>query len=255
MENKLAPKEINYSSAYSFADLVVSVVRNPSDLAPGDIIADFFDFRTREFFEQIKKPQKYTLLHTFIHSVNGFGIQHYVGKVDWDIIIDEYGPILDGANIPRPLWFTPNKVEGHVDDDLRPILESATSIITEAAFQLLFSDRTFLFEFSKFVRPFISQLQPGEHPCIIAPGVVERAYFPVWLRNAVFHRDKGRCQLCGCDLTNIMVPTKNRHIDHMVPLKAGGTNDPTNFQLTCESCNTSKGAQMHATNHLSYTFW
>lgn len=234
--------------------MTVSTVRNPDQFTSGEIIADFFGFRGSEFFQQIEKPQQYTLLHVFIHSINGFGIQYYLGKIDGEMIVDDYGWILDGANIPRPSWFHSSSVTDHIDE-LRVILEEATSIITGAAFQLLFSDRTFLFEFGKFIQPFIQQLQPGEHPCVTAPGVVKRAYFPVWLKNAVFHRDKGRCQLCGCDLTNILVPTKERNIDHMVPLNASGTNDPTNFQLTCKSCNTSKGARVYATNHLSYPYW
>jgi hypothetical protein len=250
----LNTKQINYSAAYSFADSAVSAVRNLSGIGSGDVIADFFGFRRPEFFEQIEKPQKYTLLHTFIHSVNGFGIQHYLGKVDGEIIISDYGWLLDGATIARPVWFTAQNVENHIDE-LRDILETATTTITEAAFQLLFMDRTFLFEFGKFIRPFISQLQPNEHPCIASPGVVKRSYFQVWLKNAVFHRDKGRCQLCGCDLTNLLVPTEARHIDHMVPLMASGTNAPTNFQLTCESCNTSKGARVHATSHLTFPYW
>ena len=247
-------KQINYSAAYSFADAAVSAVRNPSEIASGDIIADFFQFRTSNFFEQIEKPQKYTLLHAFISSVNGFGIQHYLGKVDGEIIISDYGSLLDGANIPRPTWFTEQDVCDHIPE-LRAIMETATETITEAAFQLLFADRTFLYEFSLFIQSFIAQLQPNEHQCIASPGVIKRSYFPVWLKNAVFHRDKGRCQLCGCDLTNILVPTEARHIDHMVPLKASGTNDPTNFQLTCESCNTSKGAQVHANPHYTYPYW
>lgn len=248
------PKQINFSAAYSFADGAVSAVKNPSDVGPGDIIADFFEFREPGFFEQIERPQKTTLLHTFIYNINHSTIQHYLGKIDGDMIINEYGWVLDGANITRPAWFNALEVEDHTDD-LRAILEVASREITEAAFQLLFADRTFLFEFSRFIQPYVSLLQAGEHPCIITAGVVKRAYFPVWLKNAVFHRDKGRCQLCGCDLTNILVPTMERHIDHMVPLKASGTNDPTNFQLTCESCNTSKGAKVLAVNHMSYPYW
>jgi len=247
-------KQINYSSAYSFADATVSAVKDPSQIAPGDIIADFFGFRTPDFFVKIDRPQRYTVLHAFIHEINSFPIQHYLGRIDGDMIIDEYQRVLDGANIPHPAWFNAFEVEDH-EEELRKILENATKIIAEAAFQLLFSDRTFLFKFGKFLQPFVSQLEVGEHPCVIAPGIVNRSYFPVWLKNAVFHRDKGRCQLCGCDLTNILVPTMERHIDHMVPLKASGTNDPTNFQLTCGKCNTSKGANVHATDHLSYPYW
>lgn len=250
----MIPKKINYLEAYSFADFTVRAVRDPSCVAPGDIIGDFFGFKEPEFYEQIERPRQYTLLHSFIHAINGFPIQHYLGKIDGEIIVNEYGSLFDGAGIAPPMWFNAAEVEDHLDE-LRPILEDATGIITGAAFQLLFADRTFLFEFAKFIRPFVMQLRPVDHPSIRAPGIIQRAYFPTWLKNAVFHRDKGRCQLCGCDLTNILVPTTERHIDHMVPLKAGGTNDPTNFQLTCEPCNTSKGAQVHATHHLSYPWW
>jgi hypothetical protein len=247
-------QQINYSAAYSFAHATISAVRNPSEIGEGDIIADFFEFRTQSFFEQIEKPQQYTLLHTFISSVNGFGIQHYLGKVGEESIIADYGPLLDGANISRPIWFTEQYVSDHIYE-LSGILETATETISEAAFQLLFADRTFLYEFSRFIQPFIGRLQPNEHQCIASPGVIKRSHFPAWLKNAVFHRDKGRCQLCGCDLTNILVPTVSRHIDHMVPLKLSGTNDPTNFQLTCGSCNTSKGAKVHANPHYTYSYW
>lgn len=250
----MKPKQINFSAAYSFADYAVSAVKDPSCIAPGDIISDFFGYKGAEFYSQIEKPQKYTLLHTFIHSINAFSIQHYLGKVDGEIIIAEYTSLLDGANIPHPTWYNEDDVLDHIDE-LRNILEDATGIITDAAFQLLFADRTFLFEFNKFIKGFVLRLDPIDHPSIVFPGVVKRANFPVWLKNAVFHRDKGRCQLCGCDLTNVLVPTVERHIDHMVPLKAGGINDPTNFQLTCGSCNTSKGARVYARNHLSYSWW
>ena len=32
------------------------------------------------------------------------------------------------------------------------------------------------------------------------------------------------------------------HVDHMVPLSRGGSNDKTNLQLLCKTCNCSKGA-------------
>jgi hypothetical protein len=250
----LKPREINLSIAYSFADETVACVRDPSRVSSEDIVADFFDFRSDDFYLQTGKPQKYTLLHSFIFNINNFPIQHYLNKVDGEIIVSDFGPILDGANIARPIWFTDQNVCEHLKD-LSELLEQATQVISEATFQLLFGDRTFLFEFNKFLQPYIRQLRPEESPIIKELGVIERAIFPTWLKDAVFHRDKGRCQLCGLDLTNIMVPTKQRNYDHMVPLKASGTNDPSNIQLTCESCNKSKGANVKATRHLTYAYW
>ena len=249
------PRVIKFSEAYSFADATIRAVQNPASHGlDAGTLPDFFGFRTPLFFAQIAAPQRRTLLHEFIYEINGFPIQHYLGKVDGDIIIADFASVLDGAGMLRPAWFIESEVEKHLDE-LRTLLDTATQTIADAAFQLLFADRTFLFQFGLMIGRYVSQLQPGEHECVIRPGEIRRSYVPVWLKNAVFHRDKGRCQLCGCDLTNLLVPTDARHIDHMVPLAASGTNDPTDFQLTCEACNTSKGAQTLATEHLSYPFW
>lgn len=48
---------------------------------------------------------------------------------------------------------------------------------------------------------------------------------------------KGRCAVCKTDIT------KDRHLDHVVPLARGGTNDDLNVQLLCPSCNYSKHAK------------
>lgn len=53
---------------------------------------------------------------------------------------------------------------------------------------------------------------------------------------AIFSLQKGMC-VCGADL-NI-----GYHLDHMTPLSRGGSNDPTNLQLLCAPCNSSKGAK------------
>jgi 5-methylcytosine-specific restriction endonuclease McrA len=47
---------------------------------------------------------------------------------------------------------------------------------------------------------------------------------------------RGRCAYCPRRLTRF-------HIDHIFPLVLGGSNFPRNLQLTCESCNTSKGGR------------
>lgn len=251
----MKPREINYSEAYSSVSQVIKAIKNPESMQLNiETLGDFLEFREPDFYDQIAKPQKRTLLHNFIYNINNFDVQYYLRKIDAENIILEFGPLLDGANLTRPSWFNTSEIDEHIDD-LSKILNRASDIITDASFLLLFADRTFLFEFNKFVSNYIQELEPSEHSCLNNDSIVKRVYFPVWLKNAIFHRDKGRCQLCSCDLTNLLVPTENRHLDHMVPLKAGGTNDPTNFQLTCESCNTSKGAKVLANNHLSFPWW
>lgn len=49
---------------------------------------------------------------------------------------------------------------------------------------------------------------------------------------------KHKCAYCHCDIT------KERHLDHIIPLSKGGKHEFTNVQLLCPQCNLQKGA-MH----------
>lgn len=52
------------------------------------------------------------------------------------------------------------------------------------------------------------------------------------LREYIFHRDGNICQYCGS--------TKCLSLDHIKPLRAGGSNNPDNCQCLCHSCNAKK---------------
>nr|WP_232713460.1 HNH endonuclease signature motif containing protein [Bacillus xiapuensis] len=41
----------------------------------------------------------------------------------------------------------------------------------------------------------------------------------------------------------------------MVPLELFGTNDASNMQLLCETCNTSTGVRSTATSSVNVPFW
>lgn len=53
----------------------------------------------------------------------------------------------------------------------------------------------------------------------------------------MIERQQGLCN--GC----ILPLPKNYHVDHVTPLSRGGSNWPTNLQLLCPTCNTSKGSK------------
>jgi hypothetical protein len=55
------------------------------------------------------------------------------------------------------------------------------------------------------------------------------------LARAIFDRDGWICQRCGSH--------QNLTVDHVVPRAKGGTDDPSNLQTLCGSCNSSKGAR------------
>lgn len=52
------------------------------------------------------------------------------------------------------------------------------------------------------------------------------------IRWLVWHRDGGRCRLCG----SCSAP----EVDHVIPWSAGGSDDGTNLRLLCQGCNRSR---------------
>jgi 5-methylcytosine-specific restriction endonuclease McrA len=54
----------------------------------------------------------------------------------------------------------------------------------------------------------------------------------------ILKHQRGRCAYCAIVLSRTV-----RHIDHIVPLSAGGSNGRRNLQLLCHTCNHSKGVK------------
>jgi hypothetical protein len=57
-------------------------------------------------------------------------------------------------------------------------------------------------------------------------------YVSATTKQIVYTRDRGVCKCCGSSL--------NLEYDHIMPHSCGGSNDVTNIQLLCQSCNRSK---------------
>lgn len=57
----------------------------------------------------------------------------------------------------------------------------------------------------------------------------------------IFVAQRKRCAYCRIDLTSL--PLGERHVDHIVALSRGGTNDRRNLQILCELCNLKKHAK------------
>lgn len=66
-----------------------------------------------------------------------------------------------------------------------------------------------------------------------------REHIPVALRIAVLERDDYTCVYCGTTTAAIF------HIDHAIPVSAGGDNHPDNLLTACAHCNLSKGAKVY----------
>lgn len=60
-------------------------------------------------------------------------------------------------------------------------------------------------------------------------------YISGTIRYEILKRAKFRCELCG-----ISAEIKALEVDHIVPRNKGGSDDPSNFQALCYSCNSMK---------------
>jgi len=62
-----------------------------------------------------------------------------------------------------------------------------------------------------------------------------RISIPLVVRTYVFDRDNSQCQSCG--KTEAVAKLQ---IDHIIPLAQGGSNDISNLQTLCNTCNQRK---------------
>ena len=68
-----------------------------------------------------------------------------------------------------------------------------------------------------------------------AQASTKKGFIDPAFRYRVIARAKGRCEACFIPFTE-----SPAHVDHILPKSQGGSDDISNFQALCESCNTSK---------------
>lgn len=71
-----------------------------------------------------------------------------------------------------------------------------------------------------------------------APEKADPTGLPRWLRFEILKRDHFRCTYCGAAGRD----GATLEVDHIKPKAAGGTDEPKNLTMSCESCNNGKGA-------------
>ncbi|RKY69242.1 MAG: hypothetical protein DRQ24_10960 [Candidatus Latescibacterota bacterium] len=254
---------VKFSDSYGLADSIWKILFETSQSDVDHMFEIYFYPCCEHRAYQLAKPNRWTLLHRFIHcyywdSYEAF--EHYRDDMR-DLIITEYEAVLNFYEIPYPRFDIPEEMSEDYDRktaeaicSLRSLLPSVR--IVHDTFQLLFGDRASLMKFNQGIARVVrDHLKKQDYPEIVeSDGVLCRVYLPIWVKRAVFYRDKGRCVVCGKDLTGTILTGEEVHYDHMVPLAEGGANDPTNFQLMCRNCNLSK-AQKTGTSDKYQTYW
>jgi len=221
-----------FSHAYGYAAAITQQLRTPKGRAD---LLEFIDASSPTFRSTILKPLKRSLLHELIHDTASFDWDHDI--VHWQISSLQQFFADHCETIPKRLL---RDTEGN-RDRLSDRLERPLAKLVDGAFYLLFGDRESLLYFNQMIATKVQSLTPKEIPQMHRPGILPRpTYIPIWLKKAVFHRDKGCCQLCKKDLTGLLNPIAESELDHIWPLAQSGCNDVTNFQLLCRRCNAKK---------------
>lgn len=235
--------------SYSLASRIWGFVLD-EDKIGDEILFDFF-----ADINKLAKPQKSTALHDLIYNVFTNDLDYSTGSFP-DLEVGTYRALLNEAGMPIPKWLNSDKVAKHIAE-LDEMLSQAAKVVIPSTFFLLYSDRAFLSDFQNLASRYIKKFRSSEHPHLFSKdGSLKRLkYIPGWLKSAVFHRDKGRCQLCFKDMTGLREPVRDLELDHIIPLALSGSNDPTNFQLVCRTCNRSKGPNRKSTKPRFIPYW
>ena len=248
--------EYKYKDIYRFLSIIQDSVENE---------VSFWNFNEEMFVDAATKFNRITLLDIYV-TTTLFNYYHRMFKKDGDCIesdeidrwieimkeyeiipAEEYDEDVDDASL---VWFEKN-IENFADlfDKISPELV-----------HILFNDKQFLFKFNSLVQKNVKDEEkdynlPWPKDSLNEDGTIKRQTIPQWVKNAVYHRDKGHCVFCSRDLTGLVNVLRQSNYDHIIPLKQFGTNDPCNIQLTCEECNKSKGAQLKMPKYKYQSWW
>lgn len=258
---------IDLYEAYSVAGEVIAELDGEYGFSP----TEWIDYEKVEYLSYVSKPQRFTLLHHYIWSVYVYHLSYTIDKHFSEEVIEKLLDVFDNYEIKdteltklRELFDKYQDAETDYRDydklaySLLEYYENTLmKIVVDDIFSVLFQNKVFLKDFNLKITELTMELKQTDYPDLLKrDGVLKRCeYLPQWLKRGVFFRDKGRCQLCGIDLSGILNNDIDKHYDHIVPLELCGTNDPTNFQLTCSNCNLVKGARNNNTKNISSPFW
>ncbi|SEP36801.1 HNH endonuclease [Mucilaginibacter sp. OK283] len=268
--------ENKYINTYYYSNVIDNILTGDVELI--GFISDFFN----DNYEFLKPFQKFSALHQFIqyiifrflyedmtnHDEKVFELFKIDGKLPRlyaERLLDEYGIgySFDEFEETAPINYL--KIERYHDDlMLAGYLEELCEKISHEVFYILFNNRDLLIRFNQIVADHVTGLDGGffdeEHDCNLgnlfkSPGMLKRVAIPNWCKEAVYFREKGRCCLCGTDITALLRSNNKRHFDHMVPLFYGGINDVSNIQLLCAICNLKKGRKDIETSNFYFKWY
>jgi hypothetical protein len=244
----------NIQAGYDLAQVAVNAVYGI--LEGFDYFEDFVDYKDAAFSDRVGVPQQHTHLHVFLQNLEVLSKESAFYDVPHSENFEFIESYLRVTGLDLPKWFCVDEIDEH-SPEVKALIPKAAAVAAEAAFEILFNDREFPYEFQLRLREVIKRVDTP-HPANYYEDnmrVKRVTYLPKWLERAVYHRDRGRCQDCLKDVSGEVYHLEIYHMDHVLPLADGGTNDPTNFQLLCQECNLKKGRHGKRPRNRQIKFW
>lgn len=262
-------KEYKYAGAYYIADNFSYLIEN------ADTVTGFLESLSDYELTPIFKFSKTTILHKYLAY---FIERHFGEKFRY---FSKNSPIMEFEYLELKNLFDAHEIgcteiefedDSNEDNDccddreienvmvLKWVEENEDGfdrligILVDETFHLLFRNRYLMMEFNTSMIEFISNEGPRDNR-FTKKGFIKRCWIPEWVKKAIFHRDQGRCVFCDKDLTGLYNQLSNRQFDHIVPLAKFGSNDPTNIQLACDSCNNEKSCNSTSSSMRYSTWW
>lgn len=130
------------------------------------------------------------------------------------------------------------------DDANHHFFLSCLNRFPSQVFDYFWNKPDILMSFNLKVANKLKNFKVEDHSVLERNGQVKRLYLPKWLKDIINYRENGLCYYCQCPLTQTFQANQDTHLDHLVPIACGGSNDPTNFVLSCPKCNHSKGVEI-----------
>lgn len=235
-------EDYKFKYVYRFADLIYSMVESGTE---------FWAYNEELLRDATLKFNKTTALHIYIYTqlLNYYNREYRKsGDCYEEDAYDEWVNIAEAYGLEFKSEYNPESSDNPFYDWYQAngeIFEDLFDYITDEVFFCLFSNHPFLVLFNKLLADLIHN-EDGQRDwsypdgSIEENGTIKRCNIPQWAKDAVFHRDHGKCVFCGKDLTSVYTHSNKVNYDHIVPLNKYGANDPCNLQTTCEHCNKSK---------------
>lgn len=243
-------EEYNFSNVYDLILIIDDSVKSGEG---------FWNFNKDYFIESVISFEKDSLLHLYIVTTAINYYRHDLRKnpENFDFFIEQIQPLCKyySINIQVGNITTDEAILKWYDKNIKKIEELFDKMADEV-FYILFANRSFLLEFNKLVSETLEEIIPLiPKKYLTQKGTLKRKHIPQWVKNAVFHRDKGRCVFCNTDLTGLINNLNKSNYDHIIPLDKFGVNDPCNIQLTCQSCNLKKTNNDGVTTNYYIPWW